>query len=87
MPFFLPKVGEHKCGFTLQYTIGYDSYQPVFEERFTSYQSVFADDEQAFSSVELGQADLLVESAVPPHYHGDTIGEAPLRDVRRGTQD
>ncbi|PWA29971.1 hypothetical protein CCH79_00009601 [Gambusia affinis] len=35
----------------------------------------------ALGSIDLGQADLLVEGAVAPHHHGDAVWEAPLRDL------
>lgn len=50
------------------------------------HQPVLADDQQAFGAAQLRQADLLVESAVAPHHHGDAVREAPLRDVGGGAQ-
>lgn len=49
---------------------------------YQAYQSVLADNEQAFGTINLGQSDLFIESAVAPHYHGDTIWEASLWDIR-----
>ncbi len=51
------------------------------------YQSVLADDEQALGSVELGQSDFFIESAVASHHHRDAIRETSLRDVGGGAQD
>lgn len=50
------------------------------------HQSVLADDEEALGAAQLRQPDLLVESAVAPHHHGDAVREAPLRDVGGGAQ-
>lgn len=52
-----------------------------------SHQSVLADNEQTLGTINLGQANLFVESAVAPHHHGDTVWEAALWDLRGWAQD
>lgn len=52
-----------------------------------SHQSVLADDEQALGTINLGQANFFIESAVPPHHHGDAVREASLWDLRGRAQD
>lgn len=51
-----------------------------------AHQSVLADDEDAFSAVDLSEPHLFVESAVSSHDHGDAVWEAALRDFRGRAQ-
>lgn len=50
------------------------------------YQSIFADDQKSFGTIDLGQSDFFIESAISSHHHWDAVWEATLRYIRGGAQ-
>lgn len=50
------------------------------------YQSIFADNQKSLGTIDLGQSDFFIESAISSHHHWDAVWEATLRYIRGGAQ-